>query len=286
MQLTIISGQSGAGKSVALHALEDLGFYSVDNLPVRLLPALVEELGHAGPRIIERAAAVVDVRSPHHDLTDFDSLFARLGAMGVDAEVLFLEAERDVLIERFSETRRRHPLTEGEIPLAEALARETAMLDPLRDRARLRIDTSRMHLHQLRTLVQERLGRAHAPGLSLLLQSFGFKRGAPRDADMVFDVRCLPTPYWEPGLRALSGRDPPVVRFLEASPQVRDMCADLGAYLARWLPCFQRENRAYLTVAVGCTGGRHRSVYLVEHLAQALREDYPRLLVRHRELDR
>lgn len=286
MHFIIISGQSGAGKSVALHALEDLGYYGVDNLPVRLLPSLVEELHRDdGGGGIERVAAVVDVRSPRHDLTDFDTLFQHLGNMGVDVEVLFLEAEREILLKRFSETRRRHPLTEGEIPLSEALEREAEMLEPLRQRARVFVDTSLMHLHQLRTLVQQRVAGGHAGRLSLLLQSFGFKNGAPRDADMVFDVRFLPNPYWEPELRGLSGRDAAIVRYLEASDEVTGMSEDMSAFLLRWIPCFEREHRAYLTVAVGCTGGRHRSVYMVERLAERLREEYQSLLVRHRDLE-
>lgn len=285
MRFIIISGQSGAGKSVALHALEDLGYYSIDNLPVRLLPALVDEL-HGNPEpAIERVAAVVDVRTPQHDLTDFDSLFRRLGTMGVDAEVLFLEAEREILLKRFSETRRRHPLTEGKLSLSEALEREATMLEPLRQRARICFDTSRTHLHELRTQVQERVAQARLGSLSLLLQSFGFKNGAPRDADMVFDVRCLPNPYWEPELRGLSGRDEAVVRFLQSSEQARAICDDLSDFLGRWIPCFERENRAYLTVAIGCTGGRHRSVFVVERLAERLRGRHPGLMVRHRELD-
>lgn len=285
MRFIVISGQSGAGKSVALHALEDLGYYGIDNVPVRLLPALVEELGGDRDHPICRVAAVVDVRSPHHDLHDFERILERIAAMGANAEVLFLEADREILLKRFSETRRRHPLTEGDVPLSEALAREAAMLDPLRQRAVIRIDTSRTHLHQLRTLVQDRVGREDASGLSLLLQSFGYKHGTPRDADMVFDVRCLPNPYWEPELRGLSGRDPAVARFLEHSPLVRQMLEDLTRFLGAWIPCFDRENRAYLSVAIGCTGGRHRSVYLVECLAARFAPDYPGLIVRHRELE-
>lgn len=285
MRFIIISGQSGAGKSVALHALEDLGFYGVDNLPLRLLPALVEELGFDQGHPIERVAAVVDVRSPNHDLQEFESILTHLRKMGVDAQVLFLEADRDILLKRFSETRRRHPLTEGEIPLSEALHRESNMLEPLRQNAMLQIDTSRTHLHQLRTIVQERIGRGATGGLSLLLQSFGFKFGAPRDADMMFDVRCLPNPYWEIGLRSLSGRDQAVIEFLQSSCEVQSMCADLKQFLDNWIPSFARENRAYLTIAIGCTGGHHRSVFIIDQLAGHFATSYPGLIVRHRELE-
>jgi len=285
MRFIIISGQSGAGKSVALHALEDLGFYGIDNLPVRLLPALVEDLSHDRGHPIDRVAAVVDVRSPNHDLHEFESILERVRAMGVDAQVLFLEADRDILLKRFSETRRRHPLTEGEIPLSEALDRESRMLEPLRQNAMIQIDTSRTHLHQLRTVVQDRIGRGVAGSLSLLLQSFGFKYGTPRDADMMFDVRCLPNPYWESDLRGLSGRDPAVIDFLRQSPDVQTMCDDLQAFLGRWIPSFARENRAYLSIAIGCTGGHHRSVYIIEYLARNFEASYPGLIVRHRELE-
>jgi UPF0042 nucleotide-binding protein len=284
MKFTIISGQSGAGKSVALHALEDLGFYGVDNLPLRLLPALVQEFSGAPESGIDRLAAVVDVRSPDHDLNEFGEILNRIHDMGIDVEVVFLEAARDVLLKRFSETRRRHPLTHGELPLAEALERETRMLQPLLERAALRIDTSRLNLHQLRTQVQERVGQGDDDALSLLLQSFGFKHGAPRDADMVYDMRCLPNPYWEPALRGLTGRDRAVEEFLESSPLVRSMREDLAGFLDRWLPQFRQEKRAYLSVAIGCTGGRHRSVYMVEWLAGRLRQTYPNVIVRHQEL--
>lgn len=284
MRFIIISGQSGAGKSVVLHALEDLGYYGIDNLPVRLLPAFVEELARDQEYSIERVAAVVDVRSPRHDLDEFESILERITAMGARVEVVFLEADRDVLLKRFSETRRRHPLTEHEVPLSEALDHEARMLAPLRQLAVVHIDTSHTHLHQLRTLVQQRVGDRGA-GLSLLLQSFGYKHGAPRDADMMFDVRCLPNPYWNPDLRGLSGRDAEVVGFLAASELVCQMEQQLGDFLAVWLPCFERENRAYLSVALGCTGGRHRSVYLVECLARRFASDFPGLIVRHRELD-
>lgn len=285
MRFIIISGQSGAGKSIALHALEDLGFYGIDNLPVRLLPALVEDLSLDRDHPIDRVAAVVDVRSPNHDLHEFESILERICAMGVDAQVLFLEADHDILLKRFSETRRRHPLSKGEIPLFEALERESRMLEPLRQSATIQIDTSRTHLHQLRTVVQDRIGRGETGSLSLFLQSFGFKYGAPRDTDMLFDVRCLPNPYWESGLRGLSGRDQAVVDFLQQSPEVQAMNADLQGLLDRWIPCFARENRAYLSIAIGCTGGHHRSVYVVDHLARHFSAAYPRLIVRHRELE-
>ncbi len=285
MRLLIISGQSGAGKSVALHALEDLGYYAIDNLPLRLLPELAAEIGADDERVIERVAAVIDVRSPARSLAEIGGVLERIGALDVETQVLFLEADRETLLKRFSETRRRHPLTRGDTPLSEALEREAALLAPIRARAGIVIDTSHTHVHQLRALVQERVGLSAADEMSLLFQSFGFKQGAPRDADMVFDVRCLPNPYWQPSLRSLSGRDAAVAWFLEQSPLVGELTKSLEDFLRRWIPRFQQESRAYLSVAIGCTGGRHRSVYIVERLARAFREDYPTLIVRHRELE-
>ena len=281
MRFIIISGVSGGGKSVALHALEDLGYFSVDNLPLRLLPALADELtGH------DRVAAVVDARDPRQTLEGFASLLDEIRLRGISPEVIFVEADRDVLIERFSETRRRHPLTEGERPLAEALERESKLLQPVRQRAEIIIDSTRTNIHQLRSLVQDRVGR-HDPrdAMSLLLQSFGFKHGTPRDTDLMFDVRCLPNPYWNPALRGLTGKDDAVRTFLGASNDVLAMCRSLTEFLERWIPCFEQENRVYLSVSIGCTGGRHRSVYVVETLAERLRVHYPYLLVRHRDLN-
>lgn len=284
MRFIIVSGQSGAGKSVALRTLEDLGYYTVDNLPARLLPALVEELKGNIDSPVDRAAAVLDVRSPLRGRAQVDTLVRRLGDMGAEVEVVFLHAERNVLLERFSETRRRHPLTEGDVSLAEALEREDAQLEPLRQGATVHIDTTRLHLHQLRAEVRQRVVRDSGRGLTLQLRSFGFKYGPPRNADTVFDVRCLPNPYWERRLRELTGRDAEVQTFLTADPNVRQMCDDIAAYLTRWLPRFEAENRAYFSVAVGCTGGRHRSVFVVETLAERLRERWPHLIVRHQQL--
>lgn len=285
MRLIIISGVSGGGKSVALRALEDLGFFAIDNLPLNLLPALADELLSGADPPVSRAAAVVDVRDPRQGLEGFAALVSRLGQRGVEAEVLFLEADVDVLSTRFSETRRRHPLTSSGTPLREAQAEEARLLAPVKRCATRIIDTSHSNVHQLRRQVQDEIGRRPGDGMSLLLQSFGFKHGAPSDADMQFDVRCLPNPYWVPELRALTGRDDAVRAFLGANDDVRAMIGDLEAFLARWLPGFEEENRAYLTVSVGCTGGRHRSVYIVEVLAERLRAAHANLLVRHRELN-
>ena len=284
MRLVVISGLSGAGKSVALHTLEDLGFYCTDNLPANLLPEFTRQLLRFREGFYERAAAGIDARSPEADLRGFPSQLAQLEALGVDVEVVFLEAEDDILIKRFSETRRRHPLTVEGLSLAEAIQDERRLLESFADTAALRIDTSRTSLYQLRDIIRSRVGGAGGTALSLMFQSFGFKHGVPRDADFVFDLRCLPNPYWEPRLRSHTGRQQPVVDFLEAEPLVGEMRADITAFLERWLGRFETGSRAYLTVALGCTGGQHRSVYMAERLAAHFKARRGDVLVRHREL--
>jgi UPF0042 nucleotide-binding protein len=208
----------------------------------------------------------------------------RLREAGIAAEVVFLEADDDVLVQRFSETRRRHPLTNAETGLGQAIRREREMLEPFLSSADLRIDTTRTNLHDLRDLMRRRVAERPRGEMSILFESFGFKRGAPRDADLVFDARCLPNPHWQPHLRPLTGRDAEVAGFLERDPRVPDLLEDITRFLERWIPCFRDEGRSYLTVAVGCTGGQHRSVYLVERLAAHFRAREPRVLLIHREL--
>jgi len=282
VKLVVISGMSGAGKSIALDVLEDLGYYCVDNLPLGLLPALVAELG-AEPAF-ERAAIVVDVRNPKVAFDRFSDIVAEIRAQGVEAEVVFLEAEDETLIKRFSETRRKHPLTAEDVALAEAIPRERELLKPVREEADICIDTTRTLFHELRDLVRQRVDRRPRKGISLLFLSFGYKHGVPPDVDMVFDARCLPNPYWEAGLRPLTGRDPEVVAFLDSQPEVSAMLDSLETFLQRWIPAFEADNRAYLTVAIGCTGGNHRSVYLAEKLAERFRDGRSGVMVRHREV--
>jgi len=281
----IISGLSGAGKTVALHALEDLGYYGVDNLPLRLLPSLAEELSTKSRQQVMHAAVVIDARSPGGDLGEFGTLLDAIRSRGFRVQVLFLEADRETLLMRFSETRRKHPLSEQDTPLSEALDREAALLRPVRDQADLILDTSLTNVHQLVELLHERVGRKAEGRMSVTLQSFGFKNGLPRDADMLFDVRCLPNPYWQPELRALTGLDAPVRDYLRGKSQVLEMLTSLEQFLAPWIPRFEQENRAYLSIAIGCTGGRHRSVFLVQALAEKFKDDFPGLIVRHRELE-
>ena len=277
MQLILITGLSGSGKSVALNVLEDCGFYCVDNLPVKLLPDLMSFLDTSG---YERVALSIDVRSGK-TLAELPQQMARLRSDGFDIKVLFLEAKTETLIKRFSETRRRHPLSEGGLTLPECIARERERLGDIADLAH-HIDTGDMSPNVLRAWVRDIVGLRQS-GLAVLFQSFGFKHGIPLDADLVFDVRCLPNPHYDPGLQPLTGKDQPVIDFLRASPDTQNMLEDIQGYIGRWLPCFARDNRSYLTVSIGCTGGRHRSVYFVEMLAAHFRPQ-TQVLVRHREL--
>lgn len=277
MQIIFISGLSGSGKSIALKVLEDAGYYCVDNLPVRLLPetaAYFERHGYA------RAAVSIDARSGD-GLELLPAQIAALRARGVDARLLFLEANTETLVQRFSETRRRHPLATGELTLPECIERERELLADIADDAH-RIDTSELSPNTLRSWVKDFI-HIDRSRLTLLFQSFGFKHGIPLDADLVFDVRCLPNPHYDPRLRSLTGKDPEVIAFLESIPNVARMLADIRAFVSNWLPCFIQDNRSYLTVALGCTGGQHRSVYMVERLAHHFRAEY-QVLVRHREL--
>ncbi len=284
MKLLIVSGLSGSGKTTALHVLEDLGYYCVDNIPVGLLPDLAREMMNHGAEDYQRVAVGIDARNPPTDLRQFSIIRRQLIQAAVQLEIFFLDADTPTLLKRFSETRRKHPLTSGSVPLGEAIAKERILLEPLRSAAQLCLDTTRVHQHQLRDLLVERVGRRVEESLSLLFLSFGFKQGAPTDADFVFDLRCLPNPHWEPHLRSFTGRDPPVVDFLEGDPLVEEMYGTICGFLAHWIPRFEANNRSYLTVALGCTGGQHRSVYLVERLTRHFRAQRSNVLMRHREL--
>ena len=283
MKLVIVSGHSGSGKSVALHTLEDLGYYCIDNLPAGLLSALALELKLA-PHPVELAAVGIDARNLPQALEQFNDILDQLRTQGVDSEILFLTCEPDTLIKRFSETRRRHPLSNDKVSLAEAVEQERALLEPIAKRADLFIDTSKTTIHQLRGLVHQRIERRQESRLSLSFESFGYKHGIPTDVDFVFDARCLPNPHWLPELRPLTGRDPAVVSFLGGEALVEKMYQELCNFLDNWIPAFEADNRSYLTIAVGCTGGQHRSVYLTERLARYFEDRYPSVATRHREL--
>ncbi len=286
MRLLVVSGLSGAGKSVALNTLEDMGYYCIDNLPANLLPAFASQMVEDDKLPYESAAVGIDARNPAVALERFPVIIADLRSRGVACDLLFLEADEPILIKRFSETRRRHPLTGDGVSLAEAIARERELLSELAEHADLRMDTSSSTLHQLRDIIRRRIGRGPGNTLSLMVESFGFKHGMPRDADFVFDVRCLPNPHWVPTLRPLTGKDPQVAEFLAAEPLVEEMFESLRTFLERWIPRFQADNRSYLTVALGCTGGQHRSVYLAERIGRHF-EDHSEasVIVRHREMD-
>jgi RNase adapter protein RapZ len=284
MRLVIVSGLSGSGKSVALRTLEDLGFYCIDNLPLFLLKDLALGLKDAGSEAFKDTAVGVDARSNPGELKNLPGLIQAAQERGVACQVVFLDAHTDTLIRRFSETRRRHPLTRADRPLAEAIKLERKLLEPIRQAADIRIETTLTNVHELRDLIRVRLAGEVSPKASILLQSFGFKHGIPHDVDFLFDVRCLPNPHWQAELKPLTGRDRPVVEFLEASASVLEMRADIAAFFDRWIPRFETDGRFYLTIAIGCTGGQHRSVYLVETLCEHFERGGHKVMVRHREL--
>jgi UPF0042 nucleotide-binding protein len=284
IRLVVVSGLSGSGKSVALNMLEDLGWYCIDNIPAGLVQGLVSHSVQTEEPIYRRLAVGLDARNRPDDLASIPALVADLTKAGLRCEILYLHAEDEVLLRRYGETRRRHPLAGADRSLADAIAEERRLLHPLIDSADLVIDTSRTSEHGLRDMIAKRV-EPQAPGrLSILFESFGFKHGTPGDADFVFDARTLPNPYWEPALQPLTGRDARVIEFLEASPRVERMVTDLVRFIEGRLPEYEETNRGYLTIAIGCTGGQHRSVYLVERLASHFRQKYPQLLVRHNAL--
>lgn len=283
-RLIIISGLSGSGKSVALHVLEDLGYYCIDNLPAALLPSLVEEITKPGENAANRIAVGVDARNRHEDLVALPAQIQALQGSGLQTDLLFLQADDDELLRRFAETRRRHPLAGSGTELHSAIARERRLLGPVINAADLVIDTSRSSVYELADVIRERVDRRKTRNLSILLQSFGFKHGIPTDADFVFDLRCLPNPYWQAELRSLTGLDPAVVNFLESEESFVRMYEDILDFLKKWIPEYLSVNRSYLTVALGCTGGQHRSVAMTEKLARALNEIHEPVHSRHNEL--
>jgi UPF0042 nucleotide-binding protein len=278
VQLILISGLSGSGKSIALNVLEDGGYYCVDNLPAQLLPETVDFLDAAG---YARIAISVDVRSAGQ-VRHLPEAIAVLKGRGIDVRVLFLEAKTEALVKRFSETRRRHPLSNAERTVPECIELEREMLEAINDFGH-RVDTSDLRPNALRAWIKDFTGLDQSR-LTLLFQSFGFKHGIPLDADFVFDVRCLPNPYYDPLLRPLTGKDAAIAAFLEKEPGVQRMSDDIRTFVENWLPAFVGDNRSYLTIALGCTGGQHRSVYFAEKLAAYFRARQHQVLVRHREL--
>lgn len=284
MRLIIVSGLSGSGKSIALHVLEDLGYYCVDNIPVALLEAVVEEVMVGSDKPTRLLAVGVDARNRRKDLEELPRLIEELRKRDIHTELLFLQAQDDVLLKRYAETRRRHPLAGHGTALRAAIAEERAVLAELINAADLIVDTSRSSIYELADVVRERVDLRTAGRLSVLIESFGFKHGIPADADFVFDLRCLPNPYWTLKLRGLTGKDEAVTEFLDAQPAFVAMYEDILAFLRRWVPEYSNLSRAYLTVAIGCTGGQHRSVYMTDKLAAALRKEHDPVLARHNEL--
>lgn len=283
MNFFLVSGLSGSGKSIALQALEDLGYYCIDNLPANLLSRFAEEVMDQSEGGVTDCAVSIDSRNRRFMRSLPDNL-EELEKLGLDYKILFLEAGEEILVKRFSETRRKHPLTDHRTALVEGIRREKQLLEPLATAAARRIDTSDTTPQELRGLVRDFAGREIGESLTLLFESFGYKHSVPRDADFVFDVRCLPNPHWENDLRQLSGLDPAVQTYLEQSSNVREMISQIRGFLEYWLPAFQSEHRSYITVAVGCTGGQHRSVYVVDQLARHFRDKPFNVQVRHREL--
>lgn len=283
MRLIIVSGLSGSGKSVALHVLEDLGYYCIDNMPVALLKSVIEDVTK-GDRPTELLALGVDARNRKENLESLPQLIVELQQQNIQTELLFLQSQDDVLLKRYSESRRRHPLAKHGTELRAAIKNERELLSVIINSADLVIDTSRTSVYELAEVIRERIDRRKQRTLSVLIESFGYKNGIPADADFVFDLRCLPNPYWTLELRGLTGRDKEVTDFLNAQKSFVAMYEDILRFLQRWIPEYDNVHRSYLTVAIGCTGGQHRSVCMTEKLAIALRDMHDPVLTRHNEL--
>jgi UPF0042 nucleotide-binding protein len=286
MRVVIVSGLSGSGKSVALHMLEDIDFYCVDNIPAALLKAFISHTVRGLGDTYPRTAVGLDARNRPNEIETVPALVSELRRSGLFCEVIYLHASDEVLLKRYAETRRKHPLVGGDVSLREAIASERRLLEPIISAADLVIDTSNMGVHALRELIRERIDRRREGRLSLMFESFGYKFGIPGDADFVFDIRNLPNPYWEHALRHLTGRDAAVIEYLGGFASVRGMVEELIAFLERRVAEFSQSNRSYLTVAIGCTGGQHRSVYVAEQLAEHFRKSYPQVLTRHDSLQK
>jgi UPF0042 nucleotide-binding protein len=284
MRLIIVSGLSGSGKSVALHMLEDMDFYCIDNIPAALLKPFISHTVRSPEPDYDRTAIGLDARNRPAEIASVPALVQELRRSGIHCEVLFLHADDDVILNRFGETRRKHPLARDDVSLREAIVAERKLLEPITDSADLVVDTTRMSVHELRDLMRKRVEQRKEGRLSIMFESFGYKHGLPGDADFVFDARTLPNPYWEPALRALTGRDPQVIQFLESHPAVEQLLGQIAQFLDERIPDYERSNRGYLTVAIGCTGGQHRSVYLVNRLAAKFSQQYPHVMARHNAL--
>lgn len=284
MKLIIVSGRSGSGKSTALHVLEDLGFYCIDNLPIGLLFPLTREASNSPPEQLKKIAVSIDARNLSDEIANFEQIYQQLQSANLTLEIIFLDASDQSLLQRFHATRRKHPLSNDQTSLPEAIASEKRLLEPLARLADLYVDTTDLSMYQLRDTIKERVVGRKTQDLALLIQSFGFKHGVPVDSDFVFDVRCLPNPYWDARLRKFTGLDQEVIDFLAAEPMSAEMVDDIRQYLEKWLPSFRSNNRSYMTVSIGCTGGQHRSVYICEQLGRHFHNLYANVQVRHTEI--
>lgn len=280
MKIIIVSGRSGSGKSISLHLLEDLGYYCIDNLPATLIPQLVEHLKES----YEKIAVGIDARNLPRDLDEFYNIIKKFEDKSIHCEIIYLDAEDTTLIKRFNETRRKHPLSDKHTSLAEAILKEKSLLEPIAHLADLTVDTTHFNIHQLRDLIKLRIAKKEKE-LSLLIQSFGFKFGVPIDSDLVFDVRCLPNPYWHQELRPFTGQEQKIIEFLNKNHDANTLLNDITQYLEKWIPKFQASNRNYMTVSIGCTGGQHRSVYIAEQLMKHFMSKSENIQLRHRELE-
>jgi UPF0042 nucleotide-binding protein len=285
MKLVIVSGLSGSGKTIALHTLEDIGYFCVDNLPVGLLSDFVTTMKNNKPALYDLIAVAVDARCGIDDMGHFDHILQEIKALGVETEILFLTSNVETLLTRFNETRRKHPLSRKGLPLVEAIDVERSMLKHISCNADLVIDTTKLNVHELRHIINQRMLHAKDETMAILIQSFGFKHGLPADTDFMFDVRCLPNPHWESQLRSLTGKDQPVIDYLAEFEDVQRMQDSILQFINLWIPCFEKEGRSYMTISIGCTGGQHRSVYLAQNLATELQRNRDNLSIRHRDCE-
>ena len=284
MKLVIVSGLSGSGKTVALHTLEDAGYYCIDNLPLSMLPELVDKLIKSSTQPYDLVAIAVDARSRVDNSDRFDEIMRLMDKHPLQLKVLFLTSDTSRLLKRFSETRRKHPLSREGLPLADAIQQEKKLLEDIHANSDISIDSSNLNVHELRQMIIDRLVSQSTSEMGILIQSFGFKNGVPADTDFVFDVRCLPNPHWEANLKPLTGRDQAVIKYLQHYPEVEEMFISIYNFLTDWIPRFEKENRSYMTISIGCTGGQHRSVYLAERIAAGFKPARDNLSIRHRDL--
>jgi UPF0042 nucleotide-binding protein len=282
MRLVIVSGLSGAGKSTVLNTLEDAGFYCIDNLPMAMLLTLADEMTR-NDSAYDQVAVGIDARNASSDLKKFGNTIKTIKDNNIDVELVFVEASKNSLLKRYSETRRKHPLSSENITLVDAIERERSLMSNISELSDMHIDTTQTNVHQLRDIINKRIS-IDSGKMSILFQSFGYKNGIPTDADFVFDVRCLPNPHWEPELRSFTGLDNNVINFLKKHDNVSKMIEYIREFMERWLPEFRAGNRRYLTVAIGCTGGQHRSVYIATMLSDYFRKIYDNVQTRHRDI--